>query len=177
MAPFFLSVQSSLVFCLMELFIFLFFFWGEGAPRLESLFPPICGNLVIKPHWSSRSFSLKTPRPFIRSPDWETWCGVPNLHRSGRTSLVLLSSSLWVTHLAGMGFDFCCDCAPPTVLLHLLFGLWACDIFFWWFPSFFWSWLFNNWLWFWWCPRRRWAPIFLLHHLEPEAFFLFFLIN
>ena len=32
--------------------------------------------------------------------------GVQDLHNSGRTSLVLLFSSLWVTHLAGMGFVF-----------------------------------------------------------------------
>ena len=32
--------------------------------------------------------------------------GIQNLHNAGRTSLVLLFSSLWVTHLAGMGFDF-----------------------------------------------------------------------
>ena len=29
-----------------------------------------------------------------------------DLHNSGRTSLVLLFSSLWVTHLVGMEFDF-----------------------------------------------------------------------
>ena len=31
---------------------------------------------------------------------------VPNLHNSGRTYLVLLFSSLWVTLAAAMGFDF-----------------------------------------------------------------------
>ena len=36
----------------------------------------------------------------------EACCGVQNLHNSGRTSLVLLFSSLWVTYPAGMGFDF-----------------------------------------------------------------------
>ena len=29
-----------------------------------------------------------------------------NLYKSGRASLVLLFSSLWFTHQAGMGFDF-----------------------------------------------------------------------
>ena len=46
------------------------------------------------------------PSPFVRSPGWETWCGVQNLHSSERTSMILLFSSWWVTHLAGMGFDF-----------------------------------------------------------------------
>ena len=31
---------------------------------------------------------------------------VQNLHNSVRTSLILLFSSLWVIHVAGMGFDF-----------------------------------------------------------------------
>ena len=39
-------------------------------------------------------------------PGWEAWRGVQNLHNRGRTSLVLLFSSLWVTNLVGMGFDF-----------------------------------------------------------------------
>ena len=46
------------------------------------------------------------PSPVVRSPGWETWCRVQNLHSSERTSMILLFSSLWVTHLAGMGFDF-----------------------------------------------------------------------
>ena len=32
--------------------------------------------------------------------------GAQNLHNSGRTSLVLLCSSLWVAHPVGMGLDF-----------------------------------------------------------------------
>ena len=46
------------------------------------------------------------PSPFVGSPGWKACCGVQNLHNSGRTSLVLLFSSLWVTYPAGMGFDF-----------------------------------------------------------------------
>ena len=55
---------------------------------------------------ASRSDSLGIPSPFVRSPGWEAWHGVLNLQDSRRTSLVLLFSSLWVTHLAGTGFDF-----------------------------------------------------------------------
>ena len=46
------------------------------------------------------------PSPFVGSPGWKACCRVQNLHNSGRTSLVLLFSSLWVTHLASMRFDF-----------------------------------------------------------------------
>ena len=64
------------------------------------------GSLVIKSCWASRSDSLGGPSPFVRSPGWEAWHGVLNLQDSRRTSLVLLFSSLWVTHLAGTWFDF-----------------------------------------------------------------------
>ena len=69
-------------------------------------FPHSCGSLVIKSCWSSRSDFLRIPRPFVRSPGWEAWRGVPNLHNIGRTSLLLLFSNLWVTQLASMIFDF-----------------------------------------------------------------------
>ena len=69
-------------------------------------FPQSYGSLVIKSCWPSWSDSLGIPSPFVRSPGWGAWCGVLNLHNGGRTSLVLLFSSLWVTQLAGMGLDF-----------------------------------------------------------------------
>ena len=53
--------------------------------------------------WSSGSDSLGIPSPFAVSPGWEAWCGAQHVHSSGRTSLVLLFSSLWITHPAGMG--------------------------------------------------------------------------
>ena len=77
-------------------------------PRLKSLFPSVlqksCDQIPV-------AFKTRFPRPkdsqsFVGSQDWEAWRGVQNLHNSGRTSLVLLFSSLWVTHLVGMGFDF-----------------------------------------------------------------------
>ena len=61
---------------------------------------------VIKARWPSRSDSLGIPSLTVRSQGWEYWHGVQNLHNSGRTSLVLLFSSLWVTHLEGMVCDF-----------------------------------------------------------------------
>ena len=72
--------------------------------------PQSYGSLVIKSHWASRSDSLRTPSPFVGSPGWEAWHGVLNLQDSRITSLVLLFSSLWVAHLAGMGFDFIVIC-------------------------------------------------------------------
>ena len=75
-------------------------------PRLESLFTQSSGRYIIKACWPSRPDSLRILSPFVGSLGWEDWCGVQNLHNSERTSLVLLFFSLWVTHPAGMGFDF-----------------------------------------------------------------------
>ena len=69
-------------------------------------YPQSCGSPIIKSHWTSRSDSLGIPSSFDGFPVWEAWSGVQNLHNSGETSLVLLFSSLWVTHLVRMGFDF-----------------------------------------------------------------------
>ena len=69
-------------------------------------FPQFCERLVIKSCWPSKSDSLGIPSPFVESPGWEGWHGTQNLHNSGRTSSVVLVSSLWVAHLVGMEFDF-----------------------------------------------------------------------
>ena len=69
-------------------------------------FPLSCESLVTKSYWLSRSCSLGIPRPFVGSPGSKARSVTQNLHNSGRTSLVLLFSSLWITHLVGMGFDF-----------------------------------------------------------------------
>ena len=78
------------------------------SPRLKSLFPLVlqksCDQIPVA--FKTRFPGPKDSQSFVRSQDWEAWCGVQNLHNSGRTSLVLLFSSLWVTHLVGMGFDF-----------------------------------------------------------------------
>ena len=42
----------------------------------------------------------------MRIPGWEARLGVQNPQNSGRASLVLLFSSLWVTHVVGVGSDF-----------------------------------------------------------------------
>ena len=43
---------------------------------------------------------------FVRSPSWKACHGAQNLHNTQRTSSVLLFSSFWVVHSAGMGLDF-----------------------------------------------------------------------
>ena len=70
-------------------------------PRLQSV-SQSCGNPVIKS--PSRPDFLGIPSPFVGSAAWKVWGVVQNLHNSGRTNSVLLFSSLWVTHLAGMEF-------------------------------------------------------------------------
>ena len=94
-------------------------------------FSQFCGNPIIKSRWPSRPDSLGIPSPFVRSSGWEAWRGVQNLHNSGRTSLVLLFSSLWITHLAGMGFDFTWLCPSYHSLWLLCLLTWG--ICFWWF--------------------------------------------
>ena len=42
---------------------------------------------------------------------------IQNLHNGARTSLVLLFSSLWVTHLAVMGFDL--TVIAPQIPCHI----------------------------------------------------------
>ena len=69
-------------------------------------FPQSSERPIIKSCWPSRPDSLGIPSPFVISPDWEAWCRIQNLHNNARTSLVLLSSSLWITHPPDMGFDF-----------------------------------------------------------------------
>ena len=90
------SLLLSSEFLCMQGFVYPFQDWGLCF--LQSY-----GSLLIKSHWPSRSNSLGIPSLFVGSPDWEAWHGVQNLHNSGRTLLVLLFTSLWVTHPR---FDF-----------------------------------------------------------------------
>ena len=50
-------------------------------------FSQSCGGLTVKSHWASRPDSLGILSPFIRSPGWEAFCGVQNIHNNGRTCL------------------------------------------------------------------------------------------
>ena len=73
--------------------------------RLESLFSPVLWKFYNQIPLALRLDSLGIPSPFVRSPGWKAWCGVQNYQNSVRTPLVLLFSSLWVTHMEDMGFD------------------------------------------------------------------------
>ena len=74
--------------------------------RLESLFPPVLWKpynqipLALSTRFPRNSQSLCR----ISRLGSLKWCS--ELSQSARTPLVLLFSSLWVTHLAGMRFDF-----------------------------------------------------------------------
>ena len=108
--------------------------WATSRSRSQDwnlCFPQSCGSLVIKYHWPSRSDTLGIPNPFVRSPGWEAWRGVQNLHNSGRTSFGIFLQ--FMDHpLGGYGLWFYHDCgAPPTILLQFLLCLWTWGAFFW----------------------------------------------
>ena len=99
---------------------------------LKSCFPQSYGSLKF--HWPSRSDSLESPSSFVRSPGLEAWHGIQNLHNSGRTSLLLLFSSLWVTHPMGMRFDFIV--IVPLLLSCCVFFVFGCGVSFFFFGMF-----------------------------------------
>ena len=83
-------------------------------------FPWSCGSPVIKSRWPSKSASLGTPSPFAGYPGWKARHRAQSLHNSGRASLVILFSSLWVSHLLGKGFDF--TLLPSSCVFSFVFG-------------------------------------------------------
>ena len=73
---------------------------------VPSLFPPVLWKSCSQSHWPS-TYCLRIPSPFASSPGWGsgvTWGSAPS--QQWENFLVLLFSSLWVTHQVGMGFDF-----------------------------------------------------------------------
>ena len=129
-------------------------------------FPQSCGSPVIKSWWPSGLDSLGIPSPFVRSPGWEAWRGIQNLHKSGRTSSVLFFSRFWVIFCTSMGFHFIL--IAPLLLSHCGFFFFGCGV------SFSCQWLFNSWLQFWCSQRRKWAHVILLRHLGWEAYWSFY---
>ena len=123
-------------------------------------FPQSCGSLVIKSRWPSRSDSLGIPSPFVGSPGWEAWRGVPDLHNSGRTCLILLFSSFCVTHPAGMGFDFIM--IVPLLLSCCGFFVFGHGVSFLVVSSVLLSMLAQQLVEIWCSRRRRWAHVLLL---------------
>ena len=75
-------------------------------PRMEFLFLQSCGIPALKPCCPSKSESLGDPPTIDRPQVCEAWHGDQDFHSYGRTSMVSIFSSLWVTHLAGVGFYF-----------------------------------------------------------------------
>ena len=106
-------------------------------------FPQSCGSPVIKSCSPSKAGSLEVPSPFARYPVWEAWREAQNLHNSGRTSLVVLFSSSWVTYLVGVGLDFILF--VPLLPSHCsFFFVFGCGISFWWVPASSCWWLVNS---------------------------------
>ena len=103
-------------------------------PRLEPLFPSVLWKaynqvlLALKARFPGDSQSL------CCVPDWESCHGVQNIHSSVRMSLVVLFSSLWVTHPVGMKFDFIVI-APLLPSRCSFFFVFGCGVFFWWVPG------------------------------------------
>ena len=116
------------------------------APRLESLFPLVLWNPIIKSCWSFRSYTLY----------WGDYQSLCQIHRLG--SLTCSSEHLqqWDNFFSiialqfeghppcGYGIWSYHDCAPPTILLWLLYFLWMQGKFFWWVIASSCGWLFNS---------------------------------
>ena len=62
--------------------------------------PQSCGSPIVKSCWPSTSDSLGIPSLFVESPGRKVLCRAQNVHKSRRTSLVLLFSSLCITYAA-----------------------------------------------------------------------------
>ena len=90
---------------------------------------------------------------------WLRLCGI-----SGSWCTQGFVWALWAS-LAGMGCDSKHDFTPPNILLELLL-LGHGVYFFWWDPTFSCQWLFRSKLYFESFPRRGWAHILLLCHLD-----------
>ena len=144
------------------------------SPEWSSLVPDSkakSSSEIVNPTLLTVSYqdSLGIPSLSARSPGWQAWHGAQN--NSGKISLVVLFSSLWIAPLVVY-----CDCAPSTTSLRLLLCLWLWDIFFWWAPACSCWWLFNRYLQFWCSCRRGWVHVLLLCHLEPICLLCLLLI-
>ena len=121
---------------------------GSGAhmvlfvPSKSLCFPQSCGSSVIISCCPSKSDSLGIPSPLL-DPQVGKWCGAWNLCNSVRTCVVSLFSSVWDTHLVGLGFN--CNVIVPLLLLFAASPLCLdTGMFFWWVPASSCRWLFNS---------------------------------
>ena len=117
-------------------------------PRLVFLLPLVLWKSYNQIPLYFKSGSLNIPSPFVGSRCREARCGVQNIYNSGRTCLVLLFFSLWVSHSAAMGFDFMVIVHLIVLLTHLpVTSSLSLDMgyfFFWWTPASSCLWLFNS---------------------------------
>ena len=74
-----------------------------------------CGAPAHKPHWPSMPGALRALSPNARSPGMGTWRGAQNSHSYRWVFVIQLLSSLWVSHLGGMGLLILCN--RPSYLL------------------------------------------------------------
>ena len=91
-------------------------------PRVEFVSPSPVEFLWSNQWWPSKPDSLGAPPPIARPPGWGAWHGAQNLHSCRWTCVVNLFSSLWVTHLACMGFDFIMVLLPSRCGFFFVFG-------------------------------------------------------
>ena len=131
-------------------------------------FSQSCGSLVVKSSWASRSDCLGILGPFVGSSGWKAWRWVPNLHNSGRTSFVLLLSSLWVTHC--WVWDLILSWLCPSYHLALASSL-SLDMGYLLLvgSSILLSMVVQQLVVILCSQRRRWVHILLLHHLKLEV--------
>ena len=124
-----LSLQQDFVYALQEWSLFSSVLWK------------CCNQILVtfKVRFPGDSQVLFSRDPQAGNPANEA----QNLHNSGRTSLVLLFSTLWVTHLVGMGFDFIMIVPLLKSCCSFVFVFW-CGYLFWWVPVSSCRWLFNS---------------------------------
>ena len=111
--------------------------------RLEPLFPSVLWKAYNQVLPALKARFPGDSRSLCCVPDWESCRGVQNIHSSVRISVVVLFSSLWVTHLVGMRFDFIVI-APLLPSCCSFFFVFGCGVFFWWVPGSSCRWLSNS---------------------------------
>ena len=92
-------------------------------------FPQSCGAPEIKPHWPSGPKALGAYLPTDIPLGWGVCCGAQDSHSYGGTSAIF--SSVWVIHLAGMGFDYITSSPLLPVSLWFLFMSLSAENLFW----------------------------------------------
>ena len=150
-----------------------------------SLSPVLCKFCPLYGGLMATSSKRVMPYPGLLHPEpLPLWQATAAPHLCKRHSNTVLAPSLWGlwvlvrtmfvwalwASLVGMGFDSKCDFTSPPILLGLLPCRWMWGIFFLVGSNISCQWLFSSKLSFWSSRRRRWAHVFLLHHLGVKNF-------